>query len=75
MNKAELIEAMASSSNLTKALGIKTTHNDLDLQGDQLWVEDLGLKILKNKIEVGPRIGVGYAGNDALLPYRFVLKQ
>jgi len=45
------------------------------LQGDQIWVEDLGLKILKNKIEVGPRIGVGYAGTDALLPYRFVLKQ
>lgn len=59
---------------LTKALGIKTIHNDLDLQGDQIWIEDLGLKILNNKIEVGPRIGVGYAGTDALLPYRFVLK-
>ncbi|PKP33896.1 MAG: DNA-3-methyladenine glycosylase [Bacteroidetes bacterium HGW-Bacteroidetes-17] len=59
---------------LTKALGIKPTHNDLDLQRDQIWIEDLGLKILNNKIEVGPRIGVGYAGTDALLPYRFVLK-
>ena len=60
---------------LTKALGIKTIHNDLDLQGDQIWVEDLGLKIVERKIEVGPRIGVDYAGSDALLPYRFLLKQ
>jgi 3-methyladenine DNA glycosylase Mpg len=29
------------------------------------------MKIPDHKIIVGPRVGIDYAGEDALLPYRF----
>jgi len=54
---------------VSQALGIKTSHNGIDLTGDSIWLEDRGMKI--NEIISGPRIGVDYAGEDALLPYRF----
>jgi len=59
---------------LSKALAIKTTHTGLDLTGDKIWVEDDGIKINDEDIIVTPRIGVDYAGEDAALPYRFLIK-
>jgi len=59
---------------LTKALGININHNNLDLLGDTIWVEDRGINIKVNDIYVGPRIGVQYAGKDAKLLYRFLSK-
>ncbi len=59
---------------LTKALGINAVHNNLDLSGNEIWLEDRGLNLKGKKIIAGPRIGVDYAKEDALLPYRFVLK-
>lgn len=56
----------------TQALGIKTKHDHTDLLGDLIWLEDRGIKIKQKEIVVGPRIGVDYAGEDALLPYRFL---
>lgn len=56
---------------LTQALGIRTTHDGLDLLSDTIWIEDRGIQAPLDKIIVGPRIGVDYAGDDALLPYRF----
>ncbi|HEY0743637.1 MAG TPA: hypothetical protein VGD40_19355 [Chryseosolibacter sp.] len=38
-------------------------------------MEDLGNKIAKTDIEASPRIGIDYAGVDALLPWRFTLKK
>lgn len=55
-----------------QALGINRSHNGLSLQTPPLWIEDRGYK--NNRIEVGPRIGIDYAGEDARLPYRFFLK-
>ena len=57
---------------LSQALGIKTIHNGLLLQENTIWIEDVGLKIDPENIKSTPRIGVDYAGEDALLPYRFV---
>lgn len=57
---------------LSQALGIKTIHNGLLLQENTIWIEDAGLKIDPENIKSTPRIGVDYAGKDALLPYRFV---
>lgn len=51
-----------------QALGIDKSHNGISLQGPHLWIEDHGLHL---DCEIGPRIGVEYAGKDALLPYRF----
>lgn len=55
---------------LTQALGIRTTHNGEVLTGRRLWIADVGVKVPSKKIITGPRIGVDYAGQDALLPYR-----
>jgi len=44
------------------------------LEGDVLWLEDKGLNFTQSQITTGPRIGVAYAGEDALLPYRFYVK-
>jgi len=59
---------------VTKALGINKSLNGVSLLGNQIWIEDDGILIPQNDIIVGPRIGVDYAGEDALLPYRFLVK-
>lgn len=59
---------------LSQSLSIKTTHTGIDLTGNKIWIEDRGIKIKKNQITIGPRIGVDYAKEDALLPYRFIIK-
>ncbi len=59
---------------LTQALGIRTIHTALDLCGDLIWLEDHGIKVKDEDVIAGPRIGVDYAGADALLPYRFLVQ-
>lgn len=59
---------------LTKALGIDRKLNGKFLLDDEVWVEDPGNKIPNKNILAGPRIGIDYAGEDALLPWRFRLK-
>ncbi len=60
---------------LSKALGIDRSFNGKYLLNDEVWIEDLGKKIAKIDIEASPRIGIDYAGEDALLPWRFTLKK
>jgi DNA-3-methyladenine glycosylase len=60
--------------NVSKAMGIYTQHTGLSLQGKELYILDDGLKIKPSQLIATPRIGVDYAGDDALLPYRFLLK-
>ena len=57
---------------VSKLLGLTVADNGLSLCGEKLWIEDRGLVVPDNAILVTPRIGVDYAGADALLPYRFV---
>ncbi len=59
---------------LTKALGIDRNLNGKFLLDDEVWVEDYDYKIQNRNIVTGPRIGIDYAGEDALLPWRFRLK-
>ena len=59
---------------LTKALGIDRKLNGKFLLDDEVWVEDVGAKISNQKILATPRIGIDYAGEDALLPWRFIVK-
>ena len=56
---------------LTQAMGITLVHDGTDLTKDLIWIEDVGRIIDQQRIIRGPRIGVEYAGPDALLPYRF----
>eukprot|EP01037_Dinobryon_pediforme_P000892 gene892-899_t len=59
---------------VAKALGISRTINGISLQDDRIWIEDRGLSFNTNEIAAAPRIGVAYAAEDALLPYRFYIK-
>jgi len=56
---------------LSQALGIRTSHNGEDLSGQRIWIGDAGVRVPRQAVVVGPRIGVAYAGEDALLPYRY----
>ena len=60
--------------NVSKAMGIKTSHDGISLHGKTLFIADDGYSLTKSKIIATPRIGVDYAGEDALLPYRFIVK-
>ena len=60
--------------NVSKALGIVTKHTGINLLEDMLFIADDGFKVKNKDILATPRIGVDYAGEDALLPYRFILK-
>lgn len=60
--------------NLSKALGISALHSGFSLQSKELFIADDGFRYSKKEIAASPRIGVDYAGKDALLPYRFYIK-
>ena len=56
---------------LCQALGIKTkAHNGLDLLGDTLWIEETP-ELPLHEIMASTRIGVEYAEEHALKPWRF----
>lgn len=58
---------------LTQALGIHTSHTGLSLTSNEIWLEDRGITIPKNQIIATPRIGIDYAEEDRMLPYRFLI--
>lgn len=60
--------------NVGKAMGIFTHHSRLHLDSEELYIARDAFKVSVNDIATTPRIGVDYAGPDALLPYRFILK-
>ncbi|QQR85825.1 MAG: DNA-3-methyladenine glycosylase [Flavobacteriales bacterium] len=64
-------ELSGGPGKLTTALGITLQHNGMDLLSGTVRLEDHGIVVPTSDILVGPRIGVDYAGDDALLPYRF----
>ncbi|RZK97925.1 MAG: DNA-3-methyladenine glycosylase, partial [Pedobacter sp.] len=59
---------------LAQALGINKNLNAKDLLGDEVWIEDSGVVFDPNQIVASPRVGVDYAGDHALLPWRFYVK-
>lgn len=60
---------------LSQALGIHTKYDQEDLLGSKIWIEDRDIHITEEEIEAGPRVGVDYAGEDALLPWRFTISE
>lgn len=74
--KAHLDKTVAGGPGaLTQALGINTTHNGINLTGTQIWLEDRGIIIDETMIVASPRVNIDYAGEDALLPWRFRIIQ
>lgn len=71
-NQTHVTKTLAGGpGTLTQALGITLKHNGLPLSGPPIWIEDHGVKIAPDSIIAGPRVGIDYAGEDALLPWRF----
>ncbi|MDQ3806383.1 MAG: DNA-3-methyladenine glycosylase [Acidobacteriota bacterium] len=59
---------------LCQALGLDRTFDGADITGPRLWLEDDGARGAPAEVASGPRVGVAYAGEDALRPWRFWLK-
>lgn len=60
---------------LTRALGILTAHTGFNLiRNSPIWIEERPRPLATTDILASPRIGVDYAGEDALLPYRFTIR-
>ncbi|MCC7502236.1 MAG: DNA-3-methyladenine glycosylase [Flavobacteriales bacterium] len=58
---------------VSKALGIRTAQSGTDLTTGPIRILDATNKIDLRHVKFGPRIGVDYAGADALLPYRSMI--
>lgn len=56
---------------LSMALGILTADTGKMLTVGDIWIEDRGIQIDSDQIIADTRVGVAYAEDDALLPYRF----
>ncbi len=77
----ELMKARIKSNNkylsngpgrLSKAMGITTSLNGIDLHENVLWIEEgknEGFEIVETA-----RVGIDYAEEDALLPWRYYIK-
>ena len=59
---------------LAKALGIDRALNGKELSGDEIWIEDGPVLNGDEVVVAGPRVGVAYADDHALLPWRYYLK-
>lgn len=70
--KIDLLKDGIGPGRLGRLMGISMDLNGTSLDGSHaLHLEDKQLKIEPSAILQGSRIGVDYAGDDALLPYRF----
>ena len=58
---------------VSRALGIRTILSGTDLLTGPIRILDAANMIDLRDVKVGPRIGVDYAGADALLPYRSLI--
>lgn len=70
----KLTRITSGPGKLTKALGIDRKLNGNSLLNDEVWIEDIGTKIVKKDIVATTRIGIDYAGEDAELPWRYYIK-
>jgi DNA-3-methyladenine glycosylase len=74
MNVKSLKRITSGPGKLTKALGINRSCDGKNLLSAEIWVEDVGEKVSKKNCVASARIGIDYAGKDALLPWRFSIK-
>ena len=58
---------------VSQALGIDCSMTGTSLLGNKIWIENSDLQILSKQITTTARIGVDYAGPDAMLPYLFII--
>jgi DNA-3-methyladenine glycosylase len=74
-NKTKLDKTLTSGPGaMSQALGINTAHNGISLLEQSIWIEDFGINVKENEMIKTTRIGVDYAKEHALWPYRFYIK-
>lgn len=73
MNTRKLNRITSGPGKLTRALGIDRSLNGISLIKSEITVEDVA-PLHSKKIVATTRIGIDYAGEDALLPWRFYVK-
>ncbi len=71
--KIKLNQLTSGPGKLTKSLGIDRSLDGKLLSNGQIWIEDRR-SVPAGEVEVSRRIGIDYAGEDALLPWRFTIK-
>lgn len=64
----------AGPGSAAKALGIDKTFNAKNLTGNEIWIEDHKIRYKAEDIAATPRVGIAYAKEHALLPWRFFVK-
>lgn len=72
--KSPRLHHFTGPAKVSQALGLHYRMTGESLYGNKIWIEDRNLPIPHAQILSTPRIGVDYAGSDALLPYRFVIE-
>lgn len=60
--------------NVSKALGLYTSHTGTSLLKNEIFIGDDGFELASDSIQSTVRIGVDYAGEDAKLLYRFIVR-
>lgn len=65
---------LSGPGSLAKALGITTKATGESLLSGRIWIEDHGIAVDRELVSQGPRVGVAYAEEDALRPYRFSVR-
>ncbi|MFL6332773.1 MAG: DNA-3-methyladenine glycosylase [Pyrinomonadaceae bacterium] len=65
-------ELTSGPGKLCRALGLDLTFDGEDLtERRRVWLEETGVNFKPEQIANGPRIGIDYAAEDALKPWRF----
>ena len=73
LNKKKLHGKISGPGLISKALGIYIMHDSYILTGNELYIADEEIHFEETEIKTTARVGVDYAGEDALLPYRFLI--
>lgn len=71
---AEKATISSGPGSAAKALGITVSLNKKDLDGEEIWIEDHNIRYSQKDIAEVPRVGIAYAEEHALLPWRFFVK-
>lgn len=73
-SKGTISRITAGPGTVGEALGIKVTHSGVLLTPPLVWLEDRSIVVPDVEIESVKRIGVDYAGTDAMKPWRFYIR-
>lgn len=75
MNKPQGKLKLDGPGKATKSLGISTSLNGIEINGEIIGIKIPDVELCRYEIISGRRIGVDYAGLDAMLPYRFYIEK